>query len=100
MYTIADRVGDTARGSGEGEMARVLVVDDERVVTEVVERYLRLEGYDVLAASDGEEALRLAQEWAGPDRPRPDVAQAGRSGGLPASSAGQRGADNHAHGAG
>ncbi len=64
MYTIADRVGDTARGSGEGEMARVLVVDDERVVTEVVEKYLRLEGYDVTAASDGEEALRLAQEWA------------------------------------
>ncbi len=42
---------------------RILVVDDERVVTEVVERYLRLEGYDVSLASDGAAALRLAQEW-------------------------------------
>ena len=45
-------------------MPRVLVVDDERVVTEVVERYLHLEGYDVALASDGVEALRLAEEWA------------------------------------
>ena len=42
---------------------RVLVVDDEKTVTEVVERYLRLEGYDVAIAGDGEEALRLAREW-------------------------------------
>ena len=42
---------------------RVLVVDDERTVTEVVERYLRREGYDVAVAGDGEEALRLAREW-------------------------------------
>ncbi len=53
-----------AGGLTEAEMARVLVVDDERVVTEVVERYLSLQGYDVSLASDGEEALRLAQEWA------------------------------------
>ena len=44
--------------------ARVLVVDDERVVSEVVEQYLRREGFDVALASDGGEALRLAQEWA------------------------------------
>ena len=42
---------------------RVLVVDDQQVVTEVVERYLRLEGFDVSLASDGAEALRLTQEW-------------------------------------
>ncbi len=42
---------------------RVLVVDDERTVTEVVERYLRREGFDVAVAGDGEEALRLAREW-------------------------------------
>ena len=45
-------------------MSRVLVVDDERVVTEVVERYLSLEGFDVSLASNGEEALRVAHEWA------------------------------------
>lgn len=43
---------------------RVLVVDDERVVTEVVERYLQREGFEVSLASDGAEALRLARELA------------------------------------
>ena len=43
---------------------RILVVDDERVVTEVVERYLRLEEFEVCLASDGNEALRIAREWA------------------------------------
>ena len=43
---------------------RILVADDEHVVTEVVERYLRLEGYEVSLAPDGAEALRLAREWA------------------------------------
>jgi len=42
---------------------RVLVVDDERVVTEVVERYLQREGYEVSLASDGAEALELIQNW-------------------------------------
>ena len=45
-------------------MERVLVVDDESTVTEVVERYLSLEGYDVSLAANGSDALRLAQEWA------------------------------------
>ena len=43
---------------------RVLVVDDQRVVTEVVERYLRLEGYEFALAGDGAEALQVASEWA------------------------------------
>ena len=43
---------------------RVLVVDDHRVVTEVVERYLRREGYEVSLAYDGSEALRAANDWA------------------------------------
>ena len=42
---------------------RVLIVDDEPMVTEVVQRYLRREGYDVAVAADGAEALRVAQEW-------------------------------------
>ena len=49
---------------GEGPNAtRVLVVDDEPVVTEVVEQYLRREGYEVSLASNGAEALRLVQVW-------------------------------------
>jgi DNA-binding response OmpR family regulator len=45
---------------------KVLVVDDEHVVTEVLEQYLRREDFAVATADDGEEALRLAREW-GPD---------------------------------
>jgi DNA-binding response OmpR family regulator len=42
---------------------RILVVDDERIVTEVVERYLRRDGYDVRVAEDGTQALDIAKEW-------------------------------------
>jgi DNA-binding response OmpR family regulator len=43
---------------------RVLVVDDEPMVTEVVERYLVRDGFDVSTADDGDAALALAQTWA------------------------------------
>ena len=43
-------------------MARVLVVDDDHTVREVVVSYLRAHQHDVLEAGDGEEALRLMQE--------------------------------------
>jgi DNA-binding response OmpR family regulator len=43
-------------------MARVLVVDDDRTVREVVASYLGAHGHDVVEAGDGEQALRLVQE--------------------------------------
>jgi DNA-binding response OmpR family regulator len=39
--------------------ARVLVVDDEPTVRDVVVQYLRRDGHDVTEASDGDQALRL-----------------------------------------
>ena len=42
--------------------ARILVVDDENNIREVVEQYLRREGYDTVAAADGEEALERAAD--------------------------------------
>ncbi len=40
-------------------MIKILVVDDEPNIREVVGQYLRREGYAVVPAADGEEALRL-----------------------------------------
>jgi DNA-binding response OmpR family regulator len=42
---------------------KVLVVDDEQVVTEVIERYLRRDDFEVATAGDGESALKVAREW-------------------------------------
>jgi DNA-binding response OmpR family regulator len=39
---------------------KVLVVDDEKTIRDVLEYNLRREGYDVLTAADGDTALRLA----------------------------------------
>jgi DNA-binding response OmpR family regulator len=41
---------------------RVLVVDDDATVADVVRRYLERDGYTVQLAADGETALRLAGE--------------------------------------
>jgi two-component system cell cycle sensor histidine kinase/response regulator CckA len=48
--------GSATRGNGE----KVLVVDDEPAVREVVSRILRRNGYAALEASGGEQALALA----------------------------------------
>src|SRR6476660_6239012 len=43
-------------------MARVLVVDDDHTVREVVISYLRAGGHDVAEAADGETALRIMRD--------------------------------------
>ena len=48
-------------------MSRILVVDDEPRIVEVVRAYLERDGHEVTTASDGEAALRLALEG------RPDL---------------------------
>ncbi|MBA2720115.1 MAG: response regulator transcription factor [Chloroflexi bacterium] len=47
---------------GNGRRWRVLVVDDEPTVREVVSRYLEREGYRVDSAADGDSARRLFAE--------------------------------------
>jgi two-component system, NtrC family, nitrogen regulation response regulator GlnG len=41
---------------------RILVVDDERDICEVMEEVLRLEGYEVLTVQTGAEALAAARD--------------------------------------
>ncbi|MGO4107188.1 response regulator transcription factor [Paenibacillus sp. YAF4_2] len=40
-------------------MATIMVVDDDAHIRELVSHYLKLEGFEVIEASDGEEALAL-----------------------------------------
>ena len=43
--------------------SRILVIDDEPTVTEVVKCYLVRAGYEVASAADGADGLKLAGEW-------------------------------------
>jgi two-component system OmpR family response regulator len=64
MRTMADE-----RTSGEAEPgtgARVLVVDDEASITDLVATVLRYEGFEVEVAGNGWDALRKAQSF-GPE---------------------------------
>jgi DNA-binding response OmpR family regulator len=51
----------------EASHGKVLVVDDEPTIVDVVGRYMERAGYETYRAADGPEALRLA------DRHRPDL---------------------------
>jgi PAS domain S-box-containing protein len=52
-------VGASDRHRQSGPGAAVLVVEDEPAVRELVVRILKEDGYEVLAAEDGQDALRL-----------------------------------------
>jgi len=43
-------------------MQTILVCDDDKEIVEAIEIYLQQEGYHILKAYDGEEALRMARE--------------------------------------
>ena len=60
--------------------ARVMVVDDEPIVSEVVERYLVREGFQVSVAHDGEEAAEREQQSQRIEaQPRPDLDDTGEA---------------------
>lgn len=48
--------------SGMANRARILVADDEATIRGVVEQYLHRDGYDTIAAADGEEAVARAAD--------------------------------------
>ena len=43
-------------------MERILIVDDEKEIRDLVEIYLKSEGYDTVKCNDGEEALKVIDE--------------------------------------
>jgi len=52
--------GSSAGGSGRARLL-ALVVDDERPLVDIVSAYLEREGFDVVAAFDGERAVEVAR---------------------------------------
>src|SRR4029453_308543 len=55
--SIDTQVSDSESTTGSLPVARVLVVDDERSMRELLSIVLRRDGYDVLLASDGQVAV-------------------------------------------
>ena len=47
----------------DGTALRILVVDDEQMLTDLLSMALRMEGWDVRTAGSGFEALQLAREF-------------------------------------
>ena len=43
-------------------MSKILLIEDEEIMIELLQRKLAQEGYEVLVARDGEEGLRLMKE--------------------------------------
>ncbi len=65
MATVQSTPG--AMGQGKRmqhyEAPKILIVEDETMVADVVSRYLKRDGFEVMTASDGEAALEMAAEW-------------------------------------
>src|SRR5689334_10743243 len=66
MTTISPQ-GRTELLRPDGSPVRVLVVDDEQSITELLSMALRYEGWQIRSAGDGQGALRAAREF------RPDA---------------------------
>jgi AmiR/NasT family two-component response regulator len=66
-------------GFGMANAIRILVVDDDRLILHTLAAGLRDAGYEVIAADEGESALRLCQE-ARPDLALLDIRLPGMSG--------------------
>ena len=65
-----DRSGDEHHGAPGGGSGRVLVCDDAEQIRRLIRLNLEIEGYEVVEAIDGEEALEILTDMS---RPLPDV---------------------------
>jgi len=62
MAGVAPTADPTPPPTKHGGHERILLVEDEEVVRQLTRDLLSREGYDVVVAAEGEEALELARE--------------------------------------
>jgi CheY-like chemotaxis protein len=63
-FTLAAMTSENEQSvSGIAEPVRVLVVDDDEVIRQLITLNLELEGFEVHEAADGEDALRAAVDF-------------------------------------
>jgi two-component system OmpR family response regulator len=67
MNATSPGAGKADLRRADGSPVRVLVVDDEATLAELVSMALRMEGWEVRSAGDGTEAVRIARDF------RPDA---------------------------
>jgi two-component system OmpR family response regulator len=67
MQTQASGAARSALKRADGTAVRVLVVDDEATLTDLLQMALRYEGWEIRTAADGREALTTARDF------RPDA---------------------------
>ncbi len=60
-------------------MARILVVDDDPMILQLLVEILKRSGYEVRTTTSGEEAVRIAEEWL-PNLAIVDVVMPGKGG--------------------
>ena len=65
-------------------MNKILIIEDEESILMPLEDNLKLEGYEIASARDGQQGLSMAQKDPRPHRPRHHAAEAGRIRGLQA----------------
>ncbi len=62
LQLVDDNVIDVESEEEEARVKQVMVVDDSVTVRKVTSRFLEREGFDVITAKDGVDAIRLLQE--------------------------------------
>jgi len=63
--SVIEQAPDAAVENVPGAAATLLLVEDETALRQAGATYLQSKGYSVLAAANGEEALRTAQDFSG-----------------------------------
>ena len=87
-------------GPSSGDMARILIVEDDPLLAASLKRALGYEGHEITMAGDGLTALDLARHPRRPDGARSDAAGDGRHRGVPRGPDVQRPSHSHADGPG